>query len=337
MAGSTPRRPARARRNGAASLKTRPELGSGRLALRGAQPGRDAGHPVRKEGRARRSRPRPHPGPQPPHHGPGRRPGPGAARRGRRTPGAWTPPRPAHLPPAGCTPRRAGHGGARAGPGLSRSPPRPPSAPTHPPGRPARRGGLRQVGRSGAASPQPRTASRGAGGERRTQLRDERGRRLPGSASGLTSCVPGSCCPAPDIIPPPLPAPRRDALPLLRPEALMAPPWRLPTYLLRSPAAASAGTRRTKEAGAAPGWKRGGRACVGSRGSGVRGRGERGAKSGEIARFVASVGTASAEGGSCSPCEWTEVCATWFSPSWFVLVVFCSSRSNKGRKKFYTV
>lgn len=189
MAGSTQRRPARARRNGAASLKSRPELSSGRLAIRGAQPGRDEGHPVPTRGEPGEATPPTRaaalPLPPPP---PSRASSPHttaleAAGSGHCPPGAadtWSrAPRPAHLPPAGCTPRRAEQG--RTGPGRASLTPFPglgaharahPSI--HPPGRPARYGGLRQVGRSGAGSPQPQATSRGAG----------RGRRQENAAQG---------------------------------------------------------------------------------------------------------------------------------------------------------
>lgn len=309
MAGSTQRRPARARRNGAASLKSRPELSSGRLAIRGAQPGRDEGHPVPTRGEPGEATPPTRaaalPLPPPP---PSRASSPHTTAleggRVRALPaggGGHLEPGPAARPPAagGLHAPQGRVGQSRAGPGLSHSLPRPRSARTRPPIHPSiPRAGPPATGGSGRTavqeqahlSPRRPPAGQEEGGDRRTRLRDERGQRLPDSTRRLTSCVPHSCCPAPDIIPPPLPAPCRDALPLLRPEAPLAPPWRFPTYLLHPPAAASPVTRRTKEAGAAPGWKRRGRAWAGGAGrpasAGARGR--RAAKSHGVSRQRAS-------------------------------------------------
>lgn len=309
MAGSTQRRPARARRNGAASLKSRPELSSGRLAIRGAQPGRDEGHPVTTRGEPGEATPPTRaaalPLPPPP---PSRASSPHTTAleggRVRALPaggGGHLEPGPAARPPAagGLHAPQGRVGQSRAGPGLSHSLPRPRSARTRPPIHPSiPRAGPPATGGSGRTavqeqahlSPRRPPAGQEEGGDRRTRLRDERGQRLPDSTRRLTSCVPHSCCPAPDIIPPPLPAPCRDALPLLRPEAPLAPPWRFPTYLLHPPTAASPVTRRTKEAGAAPGWKRRGRAWAGGAGrpasAGARGR--RAAKSHGVSRQRAS-------------------------------------------------
>lgn len=265
----------------------------GTRSRRGESPAKPHRPPER---RPCRCRPRPPPGPHPPTPRPWKRPGPGTARRGRRTPGAGP-----RGPPT-CrrrAARPAGQSRAEQGRAGPLSLPSPASERTHAPTHPSiPRAGPPATGGSGRSavqeqahlSPRRPPAGQEEGGDRRTRLRDERGQRLPDSTRRLTSCVPHSCCPAPDIIPPPLPAPCRDALPLLRPEAPLAPPWRFPTYLLHPPAAASPVTRRTKEAGAAPGWKRRGRAWAGGAGrpasAGARGR--RAAKSHGVSRQRAS-------------------------------------------------
>lgn len=321
MAGSTQRRPARARRNGAASLKSRPELSSGRLAIRGAQPGRDEGHPVTTRGEPGEATPPTRaaalPLPPPP---PSRASSPHTTAleggRVRALPaggGGHLEPGPAARPPAagGLHAPQGRVGQSRAGPGLSHSLPRPRSARTRPPIHPSP-GQARPLRGAPAGRPFRSRLTSAPGDLPRGRKREETGERGSGTSgdSGSLTALAGS--------PPayPTPAARRLISSLRRSPPLVVTHSRC--YAPRRRWPRHGGSRRTcsiprllppRLPGAqrrlAPPRAGRGEAARGLAARGDRPRRERGAE-GRRSRTVCHVSGHRERGGdSCCPCRWS--------------------------------